>query len=82
MAVGDSDVWLEPYWAEVVGVVEPIRGGSLDRDDRGLFQDRITLDGVEISNPLNQETISILHYYQLMLSKHWSSSRFIKNIIK
>lgn len=31
----------------------------LDRDDRGLFQDRITLDGVEISNPLNQETVSI-----------------------
>jgi len=31
----------------------------LDRDDRGLFQDRITIDGVEISNPLNQETISV-----------------------
>jgi hypothetical protein len=31
----------------------------LDRDDRGLFQDRIMIDGVEISNPLNQETISV-----------------------
>ncbi|MDA1075443.1 MAG: hypothetical protein O3A63_11880 [Proteobacteria bacterium] len=31
----------------------------LDRDDRGLFQDRIVLDGVEISNPINQETVTL-----------------------
>jgi len=31
----------------------------LDRDDRGLFADRIELDGKEISNPINQETVSI-----------------------
>jgi hypothetical protein len=31
----------------------------LDRDDRGLLADRITLDGVEVSNPINQETVSI-----------------------
>ena len=31
----------------------------LDRDDRGLFQDRIVLDGVEISNPINQETVTV-----------------------
>lgn len=31
----------------------------LDRDDRGLFQDRILLDGVEVSNPINQETVTI-----------------------
>jgi hypothetical protein len=31
----------------------------LDRDDRGLFQDRIVLDGVEVSNPLNQETVTV-----------------------
>jgi hypothetical protein len=31
----------------------------LDRDDRGLFADRIQLDGREVSNPINQETVSI-----------------------
>jgi len=31
----------------------------LDRDDRGLFQDRVTLDGIEVSNPINQETVTI-----------------------
>ena len=31
----------------------------LDRDDRGLFQDRIVLDGEEISNPINQETVTV-----------------------
>ena len=31
----------------------------LDRDDRGLMGDRINIDGVEISNPINQETASI-----------------------
>ena len=31
----------------------------LDRDDRGLFQDRIVLNGVAISNPINQETVTL-----------------------
>ncbi len=31
----------------------------LDRDDRGLFQDRIMLDGIEVSNPINQETVTL-----------------------
>ena len=31
----------------------------LDRDDRGVFQDRIVLDGREIANPLNQETTTV-----------------------
>ncbi|MFP6816756.1 MAG: hypothetical protein VB949_13970, partial [Pseudomonadales bacterium] len=31
----------------------------LDRDDRGLFADRIVLDGKSVSNPINQETVTI-----------------------
>ncbi len=31
----------------------------LDRDDRGLMQDRITIDGVAVNNPLNQETVTL-----------------------
>jgi len=31
----------------------------LDRDDRGMFKDIIVVNGQEISNPLNQETVSV-----------------------
>ena len=31
----------------------------LDRDDRGTIHDRIRIDGREIANPLNQETVSL-----------------------
>ncbi|MGD8832599.1 MAG: hypothetical protein PVF57_18475 [Pseudomonadales bacterium] len=31
----------------------------LDRDDRGLFADRIELNGRVVSNPINQETVSV-----------------------
>jgi len=31
----------------------------LDRDDRGLFADQVVLDGVEVSNPINQETVTL-----------------------
>lgn len=31
----------------------------LDRDDRGLFQDRVVVDGVAITNPINQETVTV-----------------------
>ena len=34
----------------------------LDRDDRGNFRDTITVDGVRIQNPLNQETVSMRGY--------------------
>ena len=31
----------------------------LDRDDRGLFADRIVLAGREVANPINQETVTV-----------------------
>ncbi len=31
----------------------------LDRDDRGLFQDRVVVDGVSVSSSINQETVSV-----------------------
>ena len=31
----------------------------LDRDDRGIFADRVVLDGVAVSNPINQETVTV-----------------------
>ena len=31
----------------------------LDRDDRGVFADNITINGVKVSNPINQETVTV-----------------------
>jgi hypothetical protein len=31
----------------------------LDRDDRGIFADKMNVDGARISNPINQETVTI-----------------------
>lgn len=31
----------------------------LDRDDRGIFADRIVLAGQEVANPINQETVTV-----------------------
>jgi hypothetical protein len=31
----------------------------LDRDDRGIMQDRLVVDGVSVDNPLNQETVTL-----------------------
>jgi hypothetical protein len=52
----------------------------LDRDDRGLLNDTITVDGKEIQNPLNQEVVTIravvpgeyvvnVHYYATTTNK-------------
>jgi hypothetical protein len=44
----------------------------LDRDDRGSFQDQITIDGVKISNPINQETVSL---------RAWIPGEYVVNIL-
>ena len=31
----------------------------LDRDDRGIFADKMNINGAELSNPINQETVTI-----------------------
>ena len=43
----------------------------LDRDDRGNFRDVITVDGVRIQNPLNQETVSM---------RGWLPGEYIVNV--
>ena len=63
--------WPDGHPDDVDAVVEDPRGNlvwyhnqdtglmHLDRDDRGTFHDRIRIDGREVSNPLNQETVSL-----------------------
>jgi hypothetical protein len=71
----DIDVWVEDPEGNLVWFRNAEAGLlHLDRDDRGILYDTITIDGEEISNPLNQEVVTIrgivpgeyivnLHYY-------------------
>jgi hypothetical protein len=71
----DVDTWVEDPKGNLIWFRNPEAGLiHLDRDDRGLSNDTITINGEEIQNPLNQEVITIrgvvpgeyvvnLHYY-------------------
>lgn len=71
----DIDVWVEDPEGQIVWFRSPEAGLlNLDRDDRGLVNDTITINGEEIQNPLNQEVVTLrgvvkgeyvvnLHYY-------------------
>ncbi len=51
--VEDPQGKLDRYHNRDTGIIH------LDRDELGLYQDRVMLDGVEVSNPINQETVTL-----------------------
>jgi hypothetical protein len=71
----DLDTWVEDPNGNVVWFRNREAGLiHLDRDDRGTANDTITVNGVEIQSPLNQEVVTVrglvpgeyvvnLHYY-------------------
>lgn len=71
----DVDVWVQDPKDNVIWFRNPEVGlVHLDRDDRGLENDSLLVDGVEVINPLNQEVVTIrgnvpgqyivnVHYY-------------------
>lgn len=71
----DVDVYVEDPEGQIVWFRTPEAGLlHLDRDDRGLINDTITINGEEVQNPLNQEVVTLrgvvkgeyvvnLHYY-------------------
>ena len=71
----DVDTWVEDPDGQVIWFRNPQVGLlHLDRDDRGMINDTITVNGEEILNPLNQEVVTLrgvvkgeyivnLHYY-------------------
>ena len=71
----DIDVWVEDPEGQLVYFRATEAGLlHLDRDDRGLINDTITISGEEVQNPLNQEVVTLrgvvkgeyvvnLHYY-------------------
>ncbi len=72
----DIDTWVEDPKGQVTWYRNPNAGlVHLDRDDRGMLNDKIVIEGKEIENPLNQEVVAIrgmvpgeytvnLHYYE------------------
>ena len=56
----DIDVYVEDPLGNVVWYHQR-EGGlmHLDRDDRGQFKDVLLINGQEVENPLNQETVSV-----------------------
>ncbi len=71
----DIDTWIQDPQGNVTWFRSRSTGMvHLDRDDRGMLNDTQTIDGLEVSNPLNQEVVSIrgklpgeyvvnVHYY-------------------
>ena len=63
--------WPDNHPDDVDTIIEDPRGNllwyqnkdtalmHLDRDDRGILRDRIEIDGIEVANPINQETASL-----------------------
>ncbi len=72
----DVDTWVQDPTGELVWFRNPEAGlMHLDRDDRGMVNDQILVDGRAVANPLNQEVVTIrgtapgeyvvnVHYYQ------------------
>jgi len=71
----DVDTWVEDPKGNLIWYRNPQAGLiHLDRDDRGMKNDTITINGKKIQNPLNQEVVTVrgvvpgeyvvnLHYY-------------------
>jgi len=56
----DIDLWVEGPNGEIVWFKNTEVGlMHLERDDRGMANDMILVDGTEITNPLNQEMVTI-----------------------
>lgn len=77
----DIDVWVEDPEGQVIWFRNPAAGLlHLDRDDRGMLNDTITINGEKVQNPLNQEVVTLrgvvrgeyvvnLHYYATQTHK-------------
>ncbi len=77
----DIDTWVEDPSGSLVWFRNTEVGFMhLDRDDRGVSNDTILVDGKEVINPLNQEVVTIrsfvpgeyvvnLHYYKTISGK-------------
>ena len=56
----DVDLWVQGPGGDTVWYLHPEAGlMNLDRDDRGLINDEMIVDGMRVTNELNQEVVTI-----------------------
>ncbi len=56
----DIDVWVEDPNGEIVSYLQKDAGWlHLDRDDQGVVNDTILIDGREVVHPINQELVTL-----------------------
>ena len=79
----DVDTWIEDPKGQVAWYRNRNAGlVHLDRDDRGMLNDTIMINGKRVANPLNQEVVAIrgivpgeytvnLHYYETETQSRW-----------
>ena len=56
----DIDLWVKDPNGEIVSYLKKDAGWlHLDRDDRGVVNDKITIDGKEVIYPINREVVTL-----------------------
>ncbi len=74
----DVDLWVEGPDGRTVWFNSPSLGlMHLDRDDRGMTNDTILVEGKQIINPLNQEVVTIRGYVagEYVVNLHYYASQ-------
>ncbi|MEM9388336.1 MAG: hypothetical protein AAGA68_25010 [Pseudomonadota bacterium] len=68
----DVDMWVEDPTGNVIWFNNPSAGFMhLDRDDRGISNDQMLVDGQEVINPLNQEVVTL---------RGWTQGEYVVNL--
>ncbi len=68
----DVDMWVEDPTGNVIWFNNPSAGFMhLDRDDRGISNDQMLVDGREVINPLNQEVVTL---------RGWTQGEYVVNL--
>ena len=56
----DIDLWVKDPNGEVVSYLKKDAGWlHLDRDDQGIINDKVTIDGKEVTYPINREVVTL-----------------------
>ena len=84
----DIDIWVKDPNGEIVSYLKKDAGWlHLDRDDRGVVNDKIIIDGKEVIYPINREVVTLRgiipgeYVVNLYLYDHKSSSPVEAKII-
>ena len=74
----DVDIWVQDPNGETVSYLKKDAGWlHLDRDDQGIINDVVTIDGEEIIYPINREVVTLRGIIpgEYILIRRWSTSQ-------